>query len=88
MKSENDMVNNVCDRLGIERIHPHQLRHFSATTMLKDRAKLEVVSRLLGHSSVAITGDVYRHVDAEEMDEQHRKHGALNGFNSIEDVKE
>lgn len=79
MKSESGMVNNAYYRLG--RIDPHQLRHFSAMTMLKDGAKLEVVSRLLGHSSVAITGDVYRHVDAEEMDEQHRKHGALNGFN-------
>ena len=77
MKSESGMVNNVCYRLV--RIHPYQLRHFSATTMLNDGAKLEVVSRLLGHRSIAITGDVYRHIDAEELDKQ-RKHGALNGF--------
>jgi len=72
---------NTCDRLGIDRIHPHQLRHFYATAMLKNGAKLEVVSRLLGHASVGITGDLYRHVDAEEMDEQHRTHGPLNGLN-------
>lgn len=76
---------NTCDRLGIERIHPHQLRHFYATRMLKNGAKLEVVSRLLGHASVGIAGDLYRHVDADDMDEEHWEHGPLNSLNRMEE---
>ncbi|AXQ64381.1 integrase [Gordonia phage Neville] len=44
---------------GIERIvgpmRPHDLRHTYASWLLQDGVKLEVVSRLLGHSSVTIT---------------------------------
>jgi len=28
------------------------------------------VGRILGHASIGITGDVYRHVDVEEMREE------------------
>ena len=47
----------LCDGLGIPRISPHKLMHFSAIYALRGGAKLEVVSKILGHSSVAITVD-------------------------------
>ena len=47
--------------------------------MLKDRAKLEAVSRLLGHASVGITADLYRHIRTEEMREEVERHAPLNG---------
>lgn len=75
------VMRRVCDRLKIKRINPHSLRHYAATQMLKDGAKLEIVSRILGHAGVGITADLYRHVASDEMDEEHRKHGALNGLN-------
>ncbi len=40
----------------------HTLRHTAASTMLENGVPLKVVSEILGHSSVAITGDVYGHV--------------------------
>lgn len=40
----------------------HTLRHSAASVMLADGVPLKVVSEVLGHSSVAITGDVYGHV--------------------------
>jgi integrase len=40
----------------------HDMRHTFATLMLKNRADLNTVSRMLGHSSVKITLDVYGHV--------------------------
>jgi len=72
------MMSRTCKRLGIEHITPHQLRHFFATYALKDGAKLEVISRILGHASVGITADIYRHVGREEIHLEHRRHGPLS----------
>jgi integrase len=43
--------------------------------MLRNKAKMEIVSRILGHSSVAITLDVYRHIYDEEVLEEVELHG-------------
>jgi len=71
------MMARTCKRLGIEHITPHQLRHFFATYALKDGAKLEVISRILGHASVGITADIYRHISKDEIHLEHRRHGPL-----------
>jgi integrase len=44
----------------------HTLRHSVASTMLARGAPIKTVSHLLGHSSIAITGDVYGHVTTED----------------------
>ena len=49
-------------RLGLERARLHDLRHFHASVMLQNGASLLLVSRRLGHASVATTGDVYGHL--------------------------
>jgi integrase/recombinase XerD len=67
----------LCKRLQIKPITPHMLRHFFATYTLRNGAKLEVISRILGHASVGITGDTYRHVDQEEIQEEHKKFSPL-----------
>lgn len=43
----------------------HDLRHTAATLMLGAGVPLKVVSETLGHSSIAITADVYAHVTPE-----------------------
>jgi integrase len=40
----------------------HTLRHSAASVMLTHGIPLKVVSEILGHSSITITGDVYGHV--------------------------
>ncbi len=45
-----------------ERIHFHQLRHTAATLALETGEPIGNVSAMLGHSSIAITGDIYNHV--------------------------
>lgn len=47
---------------GLEHVGVHALRHTAATLMLEGGVNIKAVSALLGHSSVAITGDVYAHV--------------------------
>ena len=49
-------------QLGSERTRLHDLRHFHASVMLQNGASLLLVSRRLGHASVATTGDVYGHL--------------------------
>lgn len=50
-------------RLGLEGAKLHDLRHFHASVMLqKGGGSLLLVSRRLGHASVATTGDIYGHL--------------------------
>jgi integrase/recombinase XerD len=60
-------------------ITPHGLRHYFATYALKNGAKLEVISRILGHASVGITGDVYRTVKQDEIRDEHMRFSPLAG---------
>jgi len=47
--------------LGRSDLHAHTLRHFYATQALANGVSLPDLSRYLGHSSVAVTGDIYAH---------------------------
>jgi integrase len=49
-------------RAGVLDVGLHTLRHSAASVMLSHGVPLKVVSEILGHSSIAITGDVYGHV--------------------------
>ncbi len=50
---------------GMAPVGVHTLRHTYATTALLNGAPLHVVSRNLGHSSIAITADIYGHLTDE-----------------------
>ena len=62
-----------CRRYGVKPFTPHALRHFFATHSLRNGARLEVVSRLLGHASISTTVDIYTHIDREEIHETHQR---------------
>ena len=52
-------------KVGGEELPPlsfHGLRHCSASLMLASGADIAVVSKLLGHASIAVTADVYGHL--------------------------
>ncbi len=49
-------------RAGLPRIRFHDLRHTAATTLLGRSVPTKIVSEMLGHSSTAITDDIYAHV--------------------------
>lgn len=55
------VLGRLCDRHGLPRLTPHGLRHLSGSLALANGATLVEVSRHLGHSSVAITAEVYLH---------------------------
>jgi integrase len=55
----------VATRAGLPRAGLHTLRHSAASVMLNAGVPLKVVSEILGHSSIAITGDIYGHVSPD-----------------------
>ena len=54
----------ICSDLG-KRVGLHTLRHAAASRMLANGAA-HTISKILGHSSIVITGDVYGHVTTED----------------------
>jgi len=65
----------ACIKAKLPPIHPHQLRHYFATKTLEHGAKLEVISKILGHADVAITAQVYRHIQVKEYHSEINTHG-------------
>jgi integrase len=55
------VVEAAAKRIGLDDVGAHTLRHSAATAWLEAGVHIKQVSDLLGHSSVAITGDVYGH---------------------------
>jgi integrase len=50
------------ERAGVPRVRFHDLRHTAATLLLGRAVHPKIVSEMLGHSTVAITLDLYSHV--------------------------
>jgi hypothetical protein len=46
---------------GVENVGVHTLRHSAAVAWLEAGVHIKAVADLLGHSSIAITGDIYGH---------------------------
>ena len=57
------------ERAGLpEALRFHDLRHTFASLLLADRTPIEVVSRILGHSSIRVTMDTYGHLRDDAFD--------------------
>src|SRR5277367_2113529 len=48
---------------GVEGVVVHTLRHSAAAAWLEGGVHIKAVADLLGHSSIAITGDIYGHAE-------------------------
>jgi integrase len=64
---------------GVRPIPLHGARHSYATLALDAGVRLDIVSRQLGHSSVAITADVYGHADDKALEEAAQRMEAVLG---------
>jgi integrase len=56
-------------RSGIPRITPHDLRHSAASFAVSAGANVKVVQKMLGHSSAAMTLDIYADLFDGDLDE-------------------
>ena len=53
---------NIVRKAGFPHLTLHGLRHAFATVSLTAGVDLKTTSEMLGHSSIAITADIYSHV--------------------------
>lgn len=56
----------ICDKVGIDRFSMHVLRHTFATRCIEAGMKPKTLQKLLGHSSIQITMNLYVHVTEDE----------------------
>lgn len=61
----NQYFTQVLHRAGLPHIRLHDLRHTYATLLFEQGVHPKVVQSILGHTSIAITLDVYSHVSSE-----------------------
>lgn len=54
---------------GVERMRWHDLRHAYVTLMMAAGVPLAAVSKMVGHSSIAITTDIYGHLTSEMQED-------------------
>ena len=73
-----DLVLRLRAKTGLD-FDPHWFRHSAATRWLRDGVPVEVVSKLLGHSSVTTTSAIYGHLTAEDARAALEKAGWFTG---------
>ena len=62
---------------GLPKKRFHDLRHGAASYMLAEGASLSEVQRVLGHSTITVTNDVYGHITVDATREATRRVGDL-----------
>lgn len=60
----------ICDKVGIKRFSMHVLRHTFATRCIEAGMKPKTLQKILGHSSIQITMNLYVHVTEEEKQKE------------------
>jgi site-specific recombinase XerD len=73
------ILHRLSKRAGLpreRRIHPHSLRHYAATSWLRNGMGLEEVRRLLGHSTLAMTLR-YSNLVGADLQAAHKRASAL-----------
>lgn len=71
-------------RAGLRRQRFHDLRHAYATLQLELGEELGVISKMLGHSQISTTADVYAHLTPAMLERSaDRMEGILTGRNGV-----
>jgi integrase len=70
---------HLCERKGLPVVRFHDLRHAAGSNMLKYGVPMHVVSRILGHSTIATTVNIYGHVEDEALDDAAAAQGRALG---------
>jgi len=82
MREVGKLLKTYCRKAGLDatKYHPHSLRHTAAFLRRRAGDDLETVSRMLSHSSLAIT-QIYLHsVEGQEDKSWQKVHELLGGF--------
>jgi integrase len=69
-KYYNDKLNEYLDKAGLSQKYTiHTLRHTFATINVNNKIDSEIVQKMLGHSTISTTIDLYYHHDVEQQKE-------------------
>lgn len=63
----NVRLKELCKEAGVPEISAHKLRHTAATLALAETGDLHAVQKILGHSQVSLTSNLYGHATAETL---------------------
>lgn len=66
-------IQRACEKAGVEKWFPHQLRHL-AGTLARDVGRLDAAQHFLGHSNAAIT-QIYAEINDAKADDVAKKIG-------------
>lgn len=67
------IFNELGEKAGITKsVHPHLLRHTTATTAVNNGASIQAVQRMLGHTDPSTT-QIYADLNTEEVQLNHKK---------------
>jgi integrase len=62
------VLDPACAAAGLADLSPHDLRHTAASLAIASGTNVKAVQRMLGHSSAAMTLDVYAGLFADDLD--------------------
>jgi hypothetical protein len=68
----------IAERAGLAGVTLHTLRHSTASALIAADEHIKVVQEMLGHSSYAITADIYSHVNASQQRAAAERLGGLS----------
>jgi integrase len=57
----------IADSIGMPHVHVHSLRHMAGTAIINQTGNLALASKILRHSNVAVTADIYYNPDMGAM---------------------
>lgn len=60
----------ICDKVGIKRFSMHVLRHTFATRCIEGGMMPKTLQKILGHSNIGITMNLYVHITEEEKSKE------------------
>ena len=68
-----ELVKRYAKKAKIKKnVHPHTFRHTCATAMLKNKADLNTIRKILGHASLSTT-QIYTHLSITDLKEVHKR---------------
>lgn len=70
MDAMREQLYYTCTKAGMEELGPHVMRHTFSTRYLEGGGDIYILSKILGHSSVAVTEKVYAHIKPRTLRER------------------
>jgi len=78
-----DVFDKAAIDAGLESLTPHELRHTAASLAVSAGANVKAVQKMLGHSSAAMTLDVYSGLFDDDLDGVADRMDALPGVSNL-----